>query len=171
MTGKKKNIQIFVSWEISFSWLGKTKVIAGNLWRSCWKAGTAIFFTASLEIQLLIFLGDFELDIINNFAFSKLCLFHAPVLCPKSLWLKCNCYIIFIKSSKSTHYTSNKKFLDFRQLSKQHQQHHQIEICEASHFLHHFGNGSLQTIFFLLKQTSICVTKAARNARKFSWKK
>ena len=36
------------------------------------------FFTASLEIQLLIFLGDFELDIINNFAFSKLCSLHAP---------------------------------------------------------------------------------------------
>ena len=46
---------------------------------------------------------------------------------------------------KSIHHTSNKKFSDFGQLSKQH---HQIEICEASHFLHHFGIGSLQTIFF-----------------------
>ena len=34
-------------------------------------------------------------------------------------------------SSKSIHHTSNKKFSDFRQLSKQH---HQVEICEASHF-------------------------------------
>ena len=75
-------------------------------------------------------------------------------------------------SSKSLHHTSNKKFSDFRQLSKQH---HQIEICEASHFLHHFGIGSLQTIFLLLKQTGICVTKTARNVHfgnmKFSWKK
>ena len=29
------------------------------------------------------------------------------------------------------HHTSNKKFSDFRQLSKQH---HQVEICEASQF-------------------------------------
>ena len=49
----------------------------------------------------------------------------------KKLWLKCNCYIIFIMSSKSIHHTSNKKFSDFRQLSKQH---HQVEICETSHF-------------------------------------
>ena len=34
-------------------------------------------------------------------------------------------------SSKSIHHTSNKNFSDFRQLSKQH---HQVEICEASHF-------------------------------------
>ena len=34
-------------------------------------------------------------------------------------------------SSKSILHTSNKKFSDFRQLSKQH---HQVEICEASHF-------------------------------------
>ena len=75
-------------------------------------------------------------------------------------------------SSKSIHHTSNKKFSDFGQLSKQH---HQIEICEASHFLHHFGIGSLQIIFFLLKQTGICVTKTARNVSfgnmRFSWKK
>ena len=59
-------------------------------------------------------------------------------------------------SSKSIHHTSNKKFSDFnRQLSKQH---HQIEICEASHFLHHFGIGSLQAIFFLLKQTGVFVS-------------
>ena len=74
--------------------------------------------------------------------------------------------------SKSIHHTSNKKFSEFRQLSKQH---HQIEICEASHFFHHFGIGSLQTIFFLLKQTGICVTKTARNVqfgnKTFSWKK
>ena len=73
--------------------------------------------------------------------------------------------------SKSIHHTSNNKFSDFGQLSKQH---HQIEICEASHFLHHFGIGSLQTIF-LLKQTGICVTKTARNVpfgnMRFSWKK
>ena len=31
----------------------------------------------------------------------------------------------------SIHHTSNKKFSDFMQLSKQR---HQIEICEASHF-------------------------------------
>ena len=30
--------------------------------------GTAIIFTASSEIQLLIFLGDFKLDIINIFS-------------------------------------------------------------------------------------------------------
>ena len=63
-------------------------------------------------------------------------------------------------SSKSIHHTSNKKVLDIRQLSKQH---HQIEICEVPHFLHHFGIGSLQTIFLLLKQTDIYVTKTARN--------
>ena len=34
-------------------------------------------------------------------------------------------------SSKSIHHTSDKKFSDFRQLSKQH---HQVEIREASHF-------------------------------------
>ena len=34
-------------------------------------------------------------------------------------------------------------------------QHHQIEICEVSHFLYHFGTGSLQTIFLLLKQTVV----------------
>ena len=75
-------------------------------------------------------------------------------------------------SSKSIRYTSNKKFSDFRQLSKQH---HRIEICEASHFLHHFEIGSLQTIFLLLKQTGICVTKTARSVHfgtmKFSWRK
>ena len=75
-------------------------------------------------------------------------------------------------SSKSIHHTSDKKFSDFGQLSKQH---HQMEICEASHFLHHFGIDSSQTIFFLLKQTGICVTKTARNVpfgnMRFSWKK
>ena len=56
--------------------------------------------------------------------------FYMCFLCPKRLWLKCNYYIIFM-SSKSIHHTSNKKFSDFRQLSKHHRQ---AEICEASHF-------------------------------------
>ena len=56
-------------------------------------------------------------------------------------------------SSKSIHHTSNKKFSDFGQLSKQH---HQIEICEASHFLHHFGIGSLQTIFLVETNRYLC---------------
>ena len=66
----------------------------------------------------------------------------------KLIWLKCNCYIIFIMSSKSIHYISNKKFSDFRQLSKQH---HQIEICEASHFCIILELVAYK-LFFLLKQ-------------------
>ena len=74
-------------------------------------------------------------------------------------------------SSKSIHHTSNKKFSDFRQLSKQH---HQVEICEASHFCIILELVAYK-LFFLLKQTGICVTKTARNMHfgnmKFSWKK
>ena len=73
-------------------------------------------------------------------------------------------------SSKSIHHTSNKKFSDFRQLSKQH---HQVEICEASHFCIILELVAYKLIF-LLKQTGICATKAARNLHfgnmKFSWK-
>ena len=47
-----------------------------QLGRSCWKVGTAIYFTATLETQLLIFSGAFELDIILQF--SELCSLHAP---------------------------------------------------------------------------------------------
>ena len=73
-------------------------------------------------------------------------------------------------SSKSIHHTSNKKFSDFRQLSKQH---HQVEICEASHFCIILELVAYKLIF-LLKQTGICATKTARNVHfgnmKFSWK-
>ena len=73
-------------------------------------------------------------------------------------------------SSKSIHHTSNKKVSDFRQLSKQH---HQVEICEASHFCIILELVAYKLIF-LLKQTGICVTKTARNVHfdnmKFSWK-
>ena len=73
-------------------------------------------------------------------------------------------------SSKSIHHTSNKKFSDFGQLSKQH---HQIEICEASHFWIILELVAYK-LFFLLKQTGICVTKTARNVpfgnMRFSWK-
>ena len=73
-------------------------------------------------------------------------------------------------SSKSIHHTSNKKFSDFMQLSKQH---HQVEICEASHFCIILELVAYKLIF-LLKQTGICVTKTARNVHfgnmKFSWK-
>ena len=61
-------------------------------------------------------------------------------------------------SSKSIHRTGSGKFSDFMQLSNQH---HQIKICEASHFciiLELVANK-----FFLSKQTGICVTKTARN--------
>ena len=62
-------------------------------------------------------------------------------------------------SSKSIHHTSNKKFSDFRQLSKQH---HQVEICEAPHFCIILELVAYKLIFFF-KQTGICVTKTARN--------
>ena len=61
-------------------------------------------------------------------------------------------------SSKSINHTSNKKFSDFRQLSKQH---HQVEICEVSHFCIILELAAYKLIFF--KQTGICVTKTARN--------
>ena len=74
-------------------------------------------------------------------------------------------------SSKSIHHTSNKKFSDFRQLPKQH---HQVEICEASHFCIILELVAYK-LFFLLKQTGVCVTKTARNVpfgnMRFSWKK
>ena len=73
-------------------------------------------------------------------------------------------------SSKSIHDTSNKKFSDFMQLSKQH---NQIEICETSHFCIMLELVAYK--LFLSKQTGVCVTKTARNVHfgnmKFSWKK
>ena len=45
-------------------------------------------------------------------------------------------------------YTSNKKFSDFMQLSKQH---HKIEICETSHFCIILELVAYK-LFFLLKQ-------------------
>ena len=93
------------------------------------------------------------------------------LLCPKSLWLKCNCYIIFIVSSKGIHGISNKKFPDFMQLSNQHPQ---IKICQTSHF-YIISELVAYKIIFLSKQTGICVTKTARNVdfgnMKFKWKK
>ena len=62
-------------------------------------------------------------------------------------------------SSKNIHRTSNKKFSDCMQLSKQH---HQIKICEASQFFM-ILELVLTNKFFLLKQTGICVTKTERN--------
>ena len=74
-------------------------------------------------------------------------------------------------SSKSIHRTSNKKFSDFMQLSNQH---HQIKICEASHFCIILELVAYKFIF-LSKQTGVCVTKTARNVHfgnvKFKWKK
>ena len=74
-------------------------------------------------------------------------------------------------SSKSIHHTSNENFSHFMQLSKQH---HQIEICEASHFYIILELVAYK-VFFFLKQTGIYVTKTARNVHfgnmKFSWKK
>ena len=61
---KKYNIQIIAGWKIctdhSPGWK-RTKLIPGNLLirRPCWKVGTSIFFIASLEIELIIFPGDF----------------------------------------------------------------------------------------------------------------
>ena len=75
-------------------------------------------------------------------------------------------------SSKSIHCTSNKKFSDFMQLSNQHQFRSKFV---KHHILHHFGIGSLQINFVLLKQTVICVTKTAGNVHfgnmKFTWRK
>ena len=61
--------------------------------------------------------------------------------------------------SKSIHDTSNKRFSDFIQLSNQH---HQIKICEASHFCFILELLAYK-LTFLSKQTGICVTKTARN--------
>ena len=55
-------------------------------------------------------------------------------------------------SSKSIHHTSNKKFSDFRQLSKQH---HQVEICEASHFCIILELVAYKLISFLNKQVFV----------------
>ena len=78
-------------------------------------------------------------------------------------------------SSKSIHCTGNKKFSDFiyMQLSNQH---HQIKICEVSHFciILELVAYSVQINLFL-RQTGIRVTKTARNMHfgnlKFTWKK
>ena len=69
----KKSIQILVGWKVSTDHspgCERTKVISGNLLikEVLVEGGNSYFFTASLEIQFLIFPGDFELDIINNFA-------------------------------------------------------------------------------------------------------
>ena len=55
-------------------------------------------------------------------------------------------------SSKSIHHTSNKKFSDFRQLSKQH---HRVEICEASHFCIILVLVAYKLFFFLNKQVFV----------------
>ena len=89
----------------------------------------------------------------------------------KKFMVKCNCYIIFIMSSKGIHRASNKKFSDVMQLSNLHPQ---IKICEASHFCIILELVAYKLIF-LSKQTGICVTKTARNVQfgdmKFKWKK
>ena len=54
---------------------------------------------------------------------------------------------------------SNKKFSDLMQLSNQH---HQIKICEASHFCIILELVAYK-FFSFFKQTGICVTKTARN--------
>ena len=74
-------------------------------------------------------------------------------------------------SSKSIHHTSNKKFSDFGQLSK--------SIIRLKSVKHHIFCIILELVayklFFLLKQTGICVTKTARNVpfgnMRFTWKK
>ena len=74
-------------------------------------------------------------------------------------------------SSKGIHRTSNKKFSDFKQLSNQHPQ---IKICEASHFLIISELVAYKLIFFV-KKRGICVTKTVRNVHfgnmTFKWKK
>ena len=66
--------------------------------------------------------------------------------------------------------TSNKKFSDFMRLSNQHPQ---IKICEASHFCI-ISELVAYKLIFSSNQTSICVTKTARNVHfgnmKFKWK-
>ena len=53
-------------------------------------------------------------------------------------------------------------------------QHHQIKICEESHFCIILELVAYK-LFFFAKQTGICVTKTARNVHfgnmKFTWKK
>ena len=76
-----------------------------------------------------------------------------------------------VKNGTSLNIIRNKKFSDFMQLSKQH---HQIEICETSHFCIMLELVAYK-LFLLLKLTGICVTKTGRNVHfgnmKFSWKK
>ena len=50
----------------SFSWLGENKSYSFE--HVDYRGLSAIYFTASLEIQLLIFPDAFELDMIDNFA-------------------------------------------------------------------------------------------------------
>ena len=69
----KKSIQIFICWKVftdHSTGCERTKVISGNLLirEVLVEGGNSYFFTASLEIQFLIFPSDFELDIINSFA-------------------------------------------------------------------------------------------------------
>ena len=59
----------------------------------------------------------------------------------------------FIMSSKSIQHTSNKKFSDFMQLSKQH---HQIEICEASHFCIMLELVAYKLFFFVKPNRYLC---------------
>ena len=67
--------------------LERAKVMHGNLLiigKYCWKVGAAIILTVSLEVQLLIFPGDFKLDINNyssflNFARCMLLEFHGQL--------------------------------------------------------------------------------------------
>ena len=74
-------------------------------------------------------------------------------------------------SSTSIHHTSNKKFSDFGQLSKQH---HQIEICEASHFCIILELVAYKLFIFVETNRYMGFTKTARNVpfgnMRFSWK-
>ena len=69
MIGKKKTSKSLLAGKfvLIIVLAGKEQVISGNL-EVLLKGGNSHFFTANSEIQLLIFPGDFELDIINNFA-------------------------------------------------------------------------------------------------------
>ena len=66
-------------------------------------------------------------------------------------------------SSKNIHHSSNKKFSDFRQLSKQH---HQVEICEVSQFCIILELVAYKLIFFYkqvfvsLKLQEMCILAA-----------
>ena len=77
-------------------------------------------------------------------------------------------------SSKSIHCTSNKKSVsDFMQLSNQDQ--FRSKFSEVSHFCIILELAAYKSIFLLLKQTVIFVTKTARNVHfgnmKFTWRK